>query len=87
MGIMEHPYYASYGYQVSSYYAVSSRFGSIEDLISLIDACHNQGIRVLLDVVHSHSCSNLVESLSQFNGTDGMYFRTGKAGSHSIWGT
>ncbi|KAL7414871.1 glycoside hydrolase superfamily [Mrakia frigida] len=87
MGIMEHPYYASYGYQVSSYYAVSSRFGSIESLVSLIEEAHQSGIRVILDVVHSHSCSNLEESLNEFNGTEGMYFREGKEGRHSVWGT
>ncbi|CED82984.1 1,4-alpha-glucan branching enzyme/starch branching enzyme II [Phaffia rhodozyma] len=87
MGIMEHPYYASYGYQVSSFFAVSSRFGSIASLTSLIDAAHKQGIRVILDVVHGHSCTNDMESLNMFNGTRGMYFSEDSKGDHPIWGT
>lgn len=63
------------------------RSGTAEDLVSLISAAHDLGIRVLLDVVHSHSCSNVGESLNAFNGTDGMYFKTGPGGTHSEWGT
>ncbi|WP_265733606.1 alpha-amylase family glycosyl hydrolase, partial [Acinetobacter baumannii] len=55
MAIMEHPYYASFGYQVSNFYAISSRFGTPEDLKNLINTAHSMGIAVLLDLVHSHA--------------------------------
>lgn len=55
MAIMEHPLYASFGYQVSNFFAISSRFGQPEDLMELIDKAHGLGLQVLLDVVHSHA--------------------------------
>jgi 1,4-alpha-glucan branching enzyme len=61
MAIMEHPYYASFGYQVTSFFAVSSRYGPPEDLKSLIDTAHGLGLTVLLDVVHSHACKNVLD--------------------------
>lgn len=60
---MEHPYYASFGYQVTSFFAVSSRYGPPEDLKSLIDTAHGMGLTVLLDVVHSHACKNILDGL------------------------
>ena len=59
MAVMEHPYYGSFGYHVSSFFAVSSRFGTPEDLKQLIDAAHGLGLRVLLDIVHSHAVKNV----------------------------
>jgi len=85
MAIQEHPYYGSFGYQVSNFFAPSSRFGTPEELKELIDTCHGQGIAVILDVVHSHSVSNIKEGLSHFDGTDSLYFHSGEKGQHPVW--
>lgn len=85
MAVMEHPYYGSFGYHVSNFYAVSSRFGTPEDLKTLIDAAHGLGIRVIMDVVHSHSVKNLNEGLSQFDGSDHHYFHAPPRGEHPAW--
>ena len=87
MAIMEHPYYGSFGYQVTNLYAACSRFGDPEDLKALIDAAHGMGIAVLLDVVHSHACINTREGINQFDGTDYQFFHAGPRGDHSAWGT
>ncbi|MBR5338891.1 MAG: alpha amylase C-terminal domain-containing protein [Lachnospiraceae bacterium] len=87
MAIMEHPYYASFGYQVSNFFAASSRFGAPEDLKSLIDTAHGLGLRVLLDVVHSHAVANEWEGLARFDGTEYQFFHAGAEGNHSAWGT
>lgn len=85
MAVQEHPYYGSFGYHVSSFFAPSSRFGTPEDLKSLIDAAHRQGIRVLMDIVHSHCVKNEVEGLSRFDGTLHQFFHDGPKGSHRLW--
>jgi 1,4-alpha-glucan branching enzyme len=85
MAIMEHPYYGSFGYHVSSFFAVSSRFGTPEGLKRLIDTAHGLGIRVLLDIVHSHAVKNTHEGLNHFDGTDHQYFHAGPRGLHSGW--
>ncbi len=85
MAIQEHPYYGSFGYQVSNFFAVSSRFGTPEELKELIDTAHGMGIRVILDIVHSHSVSNEAEGLSYFDGTDYLYFHSGERGQHPAW--
>ncbi|XP_056141203.1 1,4-alpha-glucan-branching enzyme [Lampris incognitus] len=87
MAIMEHAYYASFGYQVTNFYAASSRFGTPEDLKRLIDRAHSFGIAVLLDVVHSHASSNTADGLNQLDGTDGCFFHPGKRGLHAQWGS
>ena len=87
MAIMEHPYYGSFGYQVSSFYAASSRFGEPKDLKELIDTAHEMGIAVLLDVVHSHAVKNTAEGINRFDGTDCQFFHEGSRGEHSAWGT
>ncbi len=87
MAVMEHPYYASFGYQVTNFFAPSSRFGTPEDLKALVDEAHKMGITVLLDVVHSHAAPNSREGLNQFDGTDYQYFHAGGKGDHSAWGT
>ncbi len=87
MAIMHHPYYGSFGYQVSNFFAVSNYFGSPDDLKQLIDACHALGISVLLDIVHSHSVKNYDEGLNNFDGTDGQYFHAGAKGLHPDWDT
>ena len=85
MAIQEHPYYASFGYQVSNFFAASSRFGPPEALKSLIDTAHDAGLSVIMDLVHSHSVSNEVEGLSRFDGTGYQYFHEGSRGIHSAW--
>ena len=84
MAIMEHPYYGSFGYQVSNFFAASSRFGYPEDLKYLVDTAHSMGIAVLLDVVHSHAVKNTVEGINRFDGTDTQFFRPG---DHPAWDT
>ncbi len=87
MAVMEHPYYASFGYQVTNFFAASSRFGMPEDLKDLINTAHNMGIAVLLDVVHSHACKNTREGINQFDGTDYQFFHDGPQGEHPAWNT
>ncbi len=87
MGIQEHPYYASFGYHVSSFFAASSRFGTPEDLKALIDRAHEMGLSVIMDLVHSHAVANEVEGLSRFDGTSYQYFHEGSRGIHSAWGS
>jgi 1,4-alpha-glucan branching enzyme len=85
MAIAEHPYYGSFGYHVSNFFAASSRFGTPEDLKELIDAAHGMGMYVLMDLVHSHSVKNTVEGLNGFDGTDYQYFHAGARGQHVLW--
>jgi len=87
MAIMEHPYYGSFGYQVSSFFAACSRYGTPNELKELIDACHGMGIAVLLDVVHSHAVKNTAEGLNEFDGTVYQFFHEGQRGDHPAWGT
>ena len=87
MAIMEHPYYGSFGYQVSNFFAPSSRFGTADDLKYLINTAHKMGIAVLLDIVHSHAVGNTNEGLNLFDGTDYQYFHAGGKGDHPAWGT
>jgi 1,4-alpha-glucan branching enzyme len=85
MAIMEHPYYGSFGYQVSNFFAPSSRFGTPEDLKYLINKAHLSGITVLLDLVHSHAVKNIAEGLNEFDGTPYQFFHDGPQGEHSGW--
>jgi 1,4-alpha-glucan branching enzyme len=85
MAIQEHPYYGSFGYQVSSFFASSSRYGTPEDLKLLIETAHANGIAVFMDLIHSHSVSNEVEGLSRFDGTLFQYFHEGIRGIHKAW--
>jgi 1,4-alpha-glucan branching enzyme len=85
MAIQEHPYYGSFGYQVSNFFAPSSRFGTPDDLKKLIDTAHGKGITVILDIVHSHSVKNENEGLSRFDGTEYQYFHEGSQGNHPVW--
>ena len=87
MAIMEHPYYGSFGYQVSSFFAASSWFGKPEDLKYLVNKAHSMGIRVLLDVVHSHAVKNTAEGINMFDGTTWQFFHDGEKGDHPAWGT
>src|SRR4029079_986902 len=85
MAIQEHPYYGSFGYHVSNFFAVSSRFGTPEELKELIDTAHGLGVRVFLDLVHSHSVKNTHEGLNSFDGTEFQYFHAGPRGHHVAW--
>ena len=85
MAIMEHAYYASFGYQINSFFAASSRYGTPDDLRELIDTAHGMGITVLLDVVHSHASKNTLDGLNMFDGSDHLYFHEGAKGRHELW--
>jgi 1,4-alpha-glucan branching enzyme len=85
MAVAEHPYYGSFGYHVSNFFAVSSRFGTPEDFKALVDAAHGLGLCVLLDLVHSHAVKNTVEGLGGLDGTDHQYFHAGPRGRHPAW--
>jgi len=85
MAVQEHPYYGSFGYHVSSFFAASSRFGTPYDLKELVDASHDCGLAVIMDIVHSHAVNNEVEGLSRFDGTLYQYFHDGPRGYHSAW--
>ncbi|MBO4452542.1 MAG: alpha amylase C-terminal domain-containing protein [Clostridia bacterium] len=87
MAVAEHPYYGSFGYQVSSFFAPASRYGYPDELKYLVNKAHSMGIRVLLDVVHSHAVGNTLEGLNRFDGTDYQYFHAGPRGDHPAWGT
>ena len=87
MAIMEHPFYGSFGYQVSNFFAASSRFGQPDELKYLVNKAHSLGIRVLLDVVHSHAVGNTLEGINLFDGTSCQFFHEGGRGNHPAWGT
>lgn len=87
MAIQEHPYYASFGYQVTNFYAPSHRYGTPEELKYLINKAHKLNIAVILDVVHSHACANEGEGLNLQDGTEDQYFLSGGRGWHDAWKT
>lgn len=85
MAIQEHPYYGSFGYHVSSFFAASSRFGTPEELKSLIDRAHELGIAVIMDIVHSHAVKNENEGLGRLDGTGNLYFYGDHRREHPAW--
>ena len=85
MAVQEHPYYGSFGYHVSNFFAASSRFGTPDELKELIDAAHALGIAVIMDIVHSHSVKNEVEGLANFAGDSNQYFYPGARREHPAW--
>ncbi len=85
MAIQEHPYYGSFGYQVSNFFAASSRYGTPDQLKRLVDTAHGHGLAVIMDLVHSHAVRNDVEGLSRFDGTEYQYFHAGSRGYHPAW--
>lgn len=85
MAVQEHPYYGSFGYHVANFYAASSRFGTPEELKSLIKKAHQMGIAVIMDIVHSHTVKNVNEGLNRFDGSDHQYFHPGDRGIHPQW--
>ena len=87
MALQEHPYYGSFGYQVSNFFALSSRFGTPEEFKELVDTAHRMGIAVVMDIVHSHSVDNEAEGLGLFDGKEDLYFYSGPQGHHPAWGS
>lgn len=85
MAIMEHPYYGSFGYQVSSFFAPSSRFGTPDDLRRLIDTAHSMGLLVIMDLVHSHAVKNEVEGIAKYDGSHKQFFHEGDRMEHPEW--
>jgi len=85
MAIPEHPYYGSFGYHVSSFFAPSSRFGTPEELKQLVDEAHGMGISVIIDLVHSHAVKNENEGLGKYDGTRWQFFHDGGKGEHPAW--
>ncbi|VDR36534.1 1,4-alpha-glucan branching enzyme GlgB [Alistipes sp. cv1] len=85
MAVAEHPYYGSFGYHVSNFFAPSSRFGTPEELKALVCKAHAMGLAVIMDLVHSHYVKNINEGLNELDGTDHLYSPAGKAGNHPYW--
>ena len=85
MAIMEHADYASFGYHVNNLFAIASRFGTPEDLMYLIDTAHQNGIFVIMDIVHSHASNNVNDGFNYWDGTDYLYFHGGAMGKHVQW--
>ena len=85
MAIPEHPYYGSFGYHVSSFFAPSSRFGTPEELKQLVDEAHGMCISVIMDLVHSHAVKNELEGLGKYDGTRWQFFHDGGKGEHPAW--
>ena len=85
MAVQEHPYYGSFGYHVSNFFAASSRFGTPEELKALIDDAHGRGMAVIMDIVHSHAVKNELEGLGNFDGTPYQYFHEGTRREHPAW--
>lgn len=87
MAVMQHPYYASFGYQVTNFFAASSWYGEPEGLKRLVNRAHEMGITVLLDLVHSHAARNTADGINEFDGTVYQFFHEGGEGDHPAWGT
>lgn len=85
MAVAEHPYYGSFGYHVSNFFAPSSRFGTPDELKELVDEAHKLGLLVIMDIVHSHTVKNTREGLNLFDGTDFQYTHAGSRGDHPQW--
>lgn len=85
MAIQEHAYYGSFGYHVTNYFAPSSRQGTPEEFKYLVDTAHKLGMRVIIDIVHSHASNNVTDGINRFDGTDHCYSHAGLKGYHSAW--
>ena len=85
MAVQEHPYYGSFGYHVSSFFAPSSRYGTPDDLKYLVDTCHGFGLQIIMDIVHSHAVKNELEGIARLDGTRSQFFHEGERGEHSAW--
>ncbi|MFM1846582.1 MAG: 1,4-alpha-glucan-branching enzyme, partial [Pseudomonadota bacterium] len=87
MAIQEHPYYGSFGYQVSNFFAPSSRFGTPEELKALVDTAHGMGLAVIMDLVHSHAVKNEIEGIGRIDGSYTLYCHGGARAEHPAWNT
>ena len=85
MAIQEHPYYGSFGYHVSNFFSLSSRFGTPEEFKNLVNTAHEMGIAIIIDLVHSHAVKNFAEGLNDFDGSGHQYFHEGGRGYHRQW--
>jgi len=85
MAIQEHAYYGSFGYHVTGYFAPSSRQGTPDEFKRLVDTAHKLGLRVIIDIVHSHASNNVNDGINRFDGTDHCYSHAGTKGYHSAW--
>ena len=85
MAIQEHPYYGSFGYHVSNFFAPSSRFGTPDELKELVDKAHELGLGVIMDIVHSHAVKNEIEGLGNLAGDPNQYFYPGAQREHPAW--
>ena len=85
MAVMSHPYYGSFGYHVANFFSIAGRFGTPEQFKALVDEAHGLGLRVIIDLVHSHAVKNEVEGLARQDGTRTAYFHAGARGEHPGW--
>lgn len=85
MAVMGHPYYGSFGYHVANFFAVASRFGTPDEFKELVDTAHGLGLRVIIDLVHSHAVKNEKEGIARIDGTSYAYFHAGARGEHRNW--
>lgn len=85
MAVQEHSYYASFGYHVTGFFGVSSRSGTPDDFKYLVNKAHSLGLKIIVDIVHSHASTNVNDGIKDFDGTDHCYSHGGQRGYHSDW--
>ena len=84
--VMEHPFYGSWGYQMLGFFAPTSRYGTPEDFMALVDALHQSGIAVILDWVPSHFPTDDF-GLARYDGTALYEHEDPRKGYHPDWGS